>query len=229
MKSENHYIHRSAWLRAAVLGANDGILSTASLVIGIAAASDTRNPILLAAVAGVVAGSLSMAAGEYVSVSSQADVEGADLKREREELRTVPGEELQELAEIYRKRGLDDNLAEQVALQLTAHNALETHARDELGINDITQAKPMQAALASAASFIAGGALPLLVSLIAPLDTMVFFQYGSALLFLACSGAIAAKVGGSPVLKSVARICIWSTVAMCASAVVGYLFGVQAI
>jgi VIT1/CCC1 family predicted Fe2+/Mn2+ transporter len=229
MKTESHYIHRSAWLRAAVLGANDGILSTASLVIGIAAASNTRNPIILAAVAGVVAGALSMAAGEYVSVSSQADVEGADLKREREELKTMPDAELSELAKIYRERGLEKELARQVAIQLTAHNALETHARDELGINDITQAKPMQAALASALSFVAGGALPLLVSLFAPLKTMVFFQYGAAILFLAISGALAAKVGGSPIIKSVLRICIWGTVAMCASAFVGSLFGVQGI
>lgn len=229
MKPENHYIHRSAWLRAAVLGANDGILSTASLVIGIAAASTTRDPIVLAAVAGVVAGALSMAAGEYVSVSSQADVEGADLKREREELKTMPDAELSELAKIYRERGLDEELARQVAIQLTAHNALETHARDELGINDITQAKPMQAAFASALSFMAGGALPLLVSLFAPLKTMVFFQYGAAILFLAISGALAAKVGGSPILKSILRICIWGTVAMCASAFVGYLFGVQGV
>jgi VIT1/CCC1 family predicted Fe2+/Mn2+ transporter len=229
MKTENHYIHRSAWLRAAVLGANDGILSTASLVIGIAAASDTRNPIILAAVAGVVAGALSMAAGEYVSVSSQADVEGADLKRETQELKTMPYTELNELAKIYRDRGLDEELAAKVAIQLTAHNALETHARDELGMNDITQAKPMQAAFASALSFVAGGALPLLVSLFAPLHTIVFFQYGTAILFLAISGAMAAKVGGSPILKSVLRICIWGTVAMCASAFVGYLFGVQGI
>ncbi len=227
MNSENHYIHRSAWLRAAVLGANDGILSTASLVIGIAAASTTREPIVLAAVAGVVAGALSMAAGEYVSVSSQADVEGADLRREKEELKNMPEAELNELAKIYRERGLDENLAMQTAIQLTAHNALETHARDELGINEITQAKPMQAAFASALSFIAGGALPLLVSLFAPLKTMVFFQYGAAILFLAVSGTLAAKVGGSPIIKSILRICIWGTVAMCASALVGYLFGVQ--
>jgi VIT1/CCC1 family predicted Fe2+/Mn2+ transporter len=229
MKPENHYIHRSAWLRAAVLGANDGILSTASLVIGIAAASDTRNPIVLAAVAGVVAGALSMAAGEYVSVSSQADVEGADLKREREELETMPDAELEELAKIYRERGLDEELAAKVAVQLTAHNALVTHAREELGINDITQAKPMQAALASALSFIAGGALPILVALFAPLTIMVLFQYGAAIVFLAVSGAVAAKVGGSPILKSILRICIWGTVAMCASAFVGYLFGVQGV
>ncbi|RYD97601.1 MAG: VIT family protein [Sphingobacteriales bacterium] len=229
MNSENHYIHRSAWLRAAVLGANDGILSTASLVIGIAAASTIRDPIVLAAVAGVVAGALSMAAGEYVSVSSQADVEGADLKREKEELKTMPEAELGELAKIYHKRGLDEELALQVAVQLTAHNALETHARDELGINDITQAKPMQAAVASALSFVAGGALPLLVALFAPLKIMVYCQYGAAILFLAVSGTLAARVGGSPVLKSIFRICIWGTVAMCASALVGYLFGVQGI
>jgi len=229
MKSEDHYIHRSGWLRAAVLGANDGILSTASLVIGIAAASTTRDPIVLAAVAGVVAGALSMAAGEYVSVSSQADVEGADLKREREELKTMPEAELKELATIYRERGLDEKLAMQVAIQLTAHNALETHARDELGINDITQARPMQAAFASALSFISGGALPLLVALFAPLKTMVFFQYGFAILFLAASGTLAAKAGGSPILKSIIRICIWGTVAMCTSGLVGYIFGVKTV
>ena len=229
MQPENHYIHRSAWLRAAVLGANDGILSTASLVIGIAAASDTRYPIILAAVAGVVAGALSMAAGEYVSVSSQADVEGADLKREIEELKTMPDAELSELAKIYRERGLDEELARKVAIQLTAHNALETHARDELGINEITQAKPMQAAFASALSFMVGGALPVLVALFAPLKTMVLSQYCAALLFLAVSGAVAARIGGSPTFKSILRICIWGTVAMCASAFVGYLFGVQGI
>lgn len=229
MDNENHYIHRSGWLRAAVLGANDGILSTASLVIGIAAASTTRDPIVLAAIAGVVAGALSMAAGEYVSVSSQADVEGADLKREKEELKTMPEAELKELATIYRSRGLNEKLAMEVAVQLTAHNALETHARDELGINDITQARPMQAAFASALSFIVGGALPLLVSLFAPLKTMVFFQYGFAILFLAVSGTLAARVGGSPILKSILRICIWGTIAMCTSGLVGYIFGVKTV
>ena len=154
MELENHYVHRSGWLRAAVLGANDGILSTASLVIGIAAASDTRNPIILAAVAGIVAGAFSMAAGEYVSVSSQSDVEKADLSREKKELEAMPDIELQELAKIYTQRGLDENLAMEVARQLTAHDALGAHARDELGINEMTQARPMQAAFASAMSFL---------------------------------------------------------------------------
>jgi len=227
MELENHYVHRSGWLRAAVLGANDGILSTASLVIGIAAASDTRSPIILAAVAGIVAGAFSMAAGEYVSVSSQSDVEKADLSREKKELEAMPDIELQELAKIYRKRGLDEKLALEVAAQLTAHDALGAHARDELGINEITQARPMQAAFASAMSFLAGGLLPLLVSLFSPMKYMLAFQYSFAILFLACSGALAAKAGGSKLMASVLRICIWGTVAMCASGLVGYLFGVK--
>jgi len=185
MKTEDHYINRSGWLRAAVLGANDGILSTTSLAIGIAAASTTRDPIVLAAVAGLVAGALSMATGEYVSVSSQSDVETADLKRETTELATMPESELNELTEIYIKRGLTPELAKEVALQLTDHNALEAHARDELGINEITAAKPLQAALASAAAFIVGGILPLLVSIFAPIEEMVFYQYGFSIVFLA--------------------------------------------
>jgi VIT1/CCC1 family predicted Fe2+/Mn2+ transporter len=168
MEPENHYTNRSGWLRAAVLGANDGILSTTSLAIGIAAASQSRNPIVLAALAGLVAGALSMAAGEYVSVSSQSDIETADLEREKKELDTTPEAELEELAELYEKRGLDKELAKQVAVQLTSKDALGTHARDELGINEITQPKPLIAALASAGSFIVGGLLPLLVSLFAP-------------------------------------------------------------
>lgn len=227
MKLEKHYIFRSGWLRAAVLGANDGILSTTSLVIGVAAASTTRDPIILAAVAGLVAGALSMAAGEYVSVSSQSDVETGDLAREQNELATMPDEELIELAEIYEGQGLDKELAIQVAVQLTRHNALETHARDELGISEITQAKPMQAALASAVSFIAGGVLPLLVSLFAPLQNMLISQYGFSILFLAVSGALAAKAGGSSVKKSILRICIWGTFAMAMSGLVGHIFGVK--
>ncbi|MEP6805843.1 MAG: VIT1/CCC1 transporter family protein, partial [Flavobacterium sp.] len=165
MHVENHYINRSGWLRAAVLGANDGILSTTSLAIGVAAASITREPILLAAVAGLVAGALSMAAGEYVSVSSQSDVETADLKREKIALETLPEEELEELTDIYIQRGLNKELARQVAVELTAHDALEAHARDELGINEISQANPLTAAFASAISFIIGGLLPLLVAI----------------------------------------------------------------
>ncbi|SHH88973.1 VIT1/CCC1 transporter family protein [Flavobacterium defluvii] len=227
MHTENHYINRSGWLRAAVLGANDGILSTTSLAIGVAAASVTREPILLAALAGLAAGALSMAAGEYVSVSSQSDVESADLKREKYALQTMPEEELEELTDIYIKRGLNKELAYQVAVELTAHNALETHARDELGINEITRANPLMAAFASAVSFIAGGLLPLLIAIFAPIKDMVFYQYGFSILFLAFSGILAAKAGGSNVLKAVLRICIWGTFAMAVSALVGYIFGVQ--
>lgn len=227
METENHYINRSGWLRAAVLGANDGILSTTSLAIGVAAASVTREPILLAAVAGLVAGALSMAAGEYVSVSSQADVEKADLEREKMELETVPESELEELAQIYVQRGLNKELAKQVAIELTAHDALEAHARDELGINEITQAYPLTAAFASAVSFIIGGLLPLMVAIFAPIKEMVFYQYGFSILFLALSGILAAKAGGSNTIKAILRICIWGTFAMVMSALVGYLFGVQ--
>ncbi len=224
---EKHYTNRSGWLRAAVLGANDGILSTTSLVIGVAAASDSRNPVILAAVAGLVAGALSMAAGEYVSVSSQSDIETADLIREKKELDTMPDIELEELARIYKQRGLDGDLAMQVAVQLTKRNALEAHAKDELGINEITQPKPLQAALASGASFITGGLLPVLVSLFAPFNQMVFFQYSFSIIFLALSGAIAAKAGGSGIAKGIVRICFWGTIAMGTSALVGYLFGVK--
>lgn len=227
MELEEHYTNRSGWLRAAVLGANDGILSTASLAIGVAAANITREPIILASLAGLVAGALSMAAGEYVSVSSQSDIERADLEREQKELDTIPEIELQELAKVYQNRGLDSNLAMQVAVQLTAHNVLEAHARDELGINEITQPKPMQAALASGASFIAGGLLPLMVSLFAPLNHMVVSQYSFATIFLALLGAVAAKTGGSGMVKGIVRICFWGTIAMGITAGVGYLFGVQ--
>ena len=227
MENENHFIIRSGWLRAAVLGANDGILSTTSLVIGVAAASGTREPVVLAALAGLVAGALSMAAGEYVSVSSQSDIETADLNREKAELETVPEEELEELAGIYQKRGLDETLAMEVARQLTAKNALQAHARDELGINDITQAKPLQAAMASGASFVCGGLLPLLVALLAPIKHMELTQYCFAIVFLALSGTIAAKAGGSNIRKGIIRICFWGTVAMGITAMVGYLFAVK--
>jgi len=227
VESENHFVKRSGWLRASVLGANDGILSTTSLAIGVAAASVAREPIILATLAGLVAGALSMAAGEYVSVSSQLDVETADLKREIDELDGTPDSELKELAAIYESRGLKSDLATEAAKQLTAHNALEAHARDELGINEISRAKPLQAAFASAASFIAGGIFPLLLAVFAPLKQMIFFQYGFSILFLALSGTIAAKVGGSLICKSVLRICIWGTIAMVMSALIGYLFGVS--
>jgi VIT1/CCC1 family predicted Fe2+/Mn2+ transporter len=222
-----HYINRSGWLRAAVLGANDGILSTTSLVIGVASASDTRNPIVLAALAGLVAGALSMAAGEYVSVSSQSDLETSDLEREKNELETMADFELRELTRIYQRRGLDKDLATQVALKLTEHNALEAHARDELGISELTQAKPLQAAIASGVSFIVGGILPLIVSIFAPLNFMVINQYAFSMIFLALSGIIAAKTGGSSVWKGIIRICFWGTVAMGITAFVGYLFGVK--
>lgn len=227
MELEEHYTNRSGWLRAAVLGANDGILSTTSLAIGIAAASTTREPIVLAALAGLVAGALSMAAGEYVSVSSQSDIETADLKREKMELEKMPEIELKELAKLYQQRGLEENLALQVATQLTAHDALGAHARDELGINEITQAKPMQAALASAGSFITGGMLPMLVSIFAPLHLMVICQYSFSIIFLAISAIVAAKAGGSSISKAVIRICFWGTAAMLMTAAVGYLFGVK--
>jgi len=229
MLNEEHYTIRSGWLRAAVLGANDGILSTTSLAIGVAAASDTRHPIVLAALAGLVAGAMSMAAGEYVSVSSQSDIENADMKREKNELATAPESELAELTEIYVKRGLDKQLALQVASQLTKHNALESHLRDELGINEMTQPKPLQAALASGASFISGGILPFIVAIFAPIKLMVICQYSFAIVFLALSGAIGAKVGGSPIMKGIIRICFWGTVAMGITALVGYLFGVKTI
>jgi VIT1/CCC1 family predicted Fe2+/Mn2+ transporter len=223
-RTETHYTNRSGWLRAAVLGANDGILSTTSLAIGVAAASTTREPIILAALAGLVAGALSMASGEYVSVSSQSDIERSELAREREELAVMPKEELEELADLYRQRGVDEALAMQVAVQLTAHDALASHARDELGINDITQPRPLIAALASAGSFIAGGLLPLLVALFAPIPLMVYLQYGFAILFLALSAYVAAKAGGTPTGRAVLRICFWGTVAMAVTALVGYLF-----
>lgn len=228
MELEQHYTNRSGWLRAAVLGANDGILSTTSIAIGVAAAGISRNPVVLAALAGLVAGALSMAAGEYVSVSSQSDLETADLERERRELETMPEVELKELAKIYVKRGLDEQLALQVAQQLTSHNALEAHAKDELGINEFTQPRPLQAALASGASFICGGLLPFLVTLFAPIPLMVFLLYGLAILFLALSGGVAARAGGSSIPKAVGRICFWGTAAMGITALVGYLFGVQA-
>jgi VIT1/CCC1 family predicted Fe2+/Mn2+ transporter len=227
MEPESHYIKRSNWLRAAVLGANDGILSTTSIAIGVAAANVTREPIILATLAGLVAGSLSMAAGEYVSVSSQSDIEHADLEREKQELIDMPEAELQELAKIYESRGLDKDLAMQVAVQLTNHNALEAHARDELGINEFTKANPFQAAMASAVSFIVGGMLPLLLSIFAPIKEMVYYQYAFSIIFLALSGALAAKAGGSGVITAILRICLWGTFAMVMSALVGYLFQVN--
>ncbi len=224
---ENHYIHKSNWLRAAVLGANDGILSTASIAIGVVAANATKESVLLATLAGLVAGALSMAAGEYVSVSSQTDLERADIEREKKELEEMPEYELQMLASIYEKRGLKKETALQVAKELTAHDALGAHVRDELGITEMTEAKPLQAALASGASFIAGGALPLLVVLFLPLDNLEYFLYAFSILFLASLGALAAKTGGSTVLKAVVRITFWGTIAMGLTALVGTFFGVS--
>jgi len=224
---DNHYIHRSNWLRAAVLGANDGIISISSLAIGVAAASLTREPIVLATVAGLVAGALSMAAGEYVSVSSQTDTENADIEREKEELREMPVEELNMLAQIYEKRGLKKETAMQVALELTKKDALSAHIRDELGINEISQANPIQASVASGAAFTVGGVLPLLVILFAPIKGMEYWLYGFTIIFLIVLGAISAKTGGSSIIKAIVRITIWGSIAMGLSALVGYLFGVS--
>ena len=224
---DSHYIHRSNWLRAAVLGANDGIISVSSLAIGVAAASSTSEPIVLATVAALVAGALSMAAGEYVSVSSQTDIEQSDIAREKEELLEMPEEELQMLAHIYEQRGLKKETAMQVALEFTAHDALGAHVRDELGINEISQANPIQAAFASGSAFTVGGILPLMVVLFAPVKTMEYWLYGFTILFLIVLGAFAAKTGGSKISKAVLRITIWGTIAMGLSALVGYLFGVQ--
>ena len=224
---ESHFIHRSNWLRAAVLGANDGIISISSLAIGVATASATRNPILLATVAGLVAGALSMAAGEYVSVSSQTDIEKSDIEREAQELREMPEAELQILAEIYQRRGLKKETALQVAKELTEHDALAAHVRDELGINEISQANPIQAALASGAAFTAGGVLPLLVTLFAPLEYMEYVLYGFTIVALIILGTVSAKTGGSSIPKAIIRIVIWGTIAMLLSALVGYLFGVN--
>ncbi|NHF59698.1 VIT family protein [Flavobacteriaceae bacterium TP-CH-4] len=218
---------RSGWLRAAVLGANDGILSMASLLIGVAVASEVREPIVLAGIAGLVAGALSMAAGEFVSVSSQSDIEKSDLQREIKELTETPEAELEELAKIYEQRGLDRELSLQVAKQLTAHDALEAHARDELGINEMTQAQPLKAALASGAAFVFGGALPLVTALFAPLEQMIYLQYLFALVFLILLGAVAARAGGSSIPKAVWRIAFWGTIAMGTTALIGYLFGVN--
>jgi VIT1/CCC1 family predicted Fe2+/Mn2+ transporter len=227
MKEEKHYINRSGWLRASILGANDGILSTASIVIGVAAATNTRESIVLAGIAGLTAGALSMAAGEYVSVSSQTDLEKSDLERERIELRDFPEEELIELAEIYEERGLEKDLALKVAEQLTSRDALEAHARDELGINEITQAKPLQAAMASGAAFIFGGLFPVIAALFVPLNQMILLQYLLAMVFLMVLGTFAAKAGGSSIKRAIMRITFWGTIAMGITAYIGHLFGVN--
>ncbi len=221
---DTYYIHRSNWIRAAVLGANDGILSTVSIAIGVAAATDVREPVILATLAGLVAGALSMAAGEYVSVSSQRDIEKADIERNKKELNDMPEIELQRLAEIYEKRGLNNETALTVAKELTMHDALGTHIRDELGINEISQAKPLQAAFASLTAFTTGGLLPFLVTLFLPLKSLEYWLYGFALFFLIILGALAAKTGGSSIGKAIIRITFWGTLAMGLTAIVGYLF-----
>ena len=224
-RSEFHFTHRVGWLRAAVLGANDGIVSTASLIVGVAAAESSRSSVLVAGLAGLVAGAMSMAAGEYVSVSSQADTERADLDRERGELAADGENEHAELAAIYVARGLDADLANQVARQLMAKDALGAHARDELGISDTLSARPVQAALASAATFAVGAALPHLLVLVVPRPALVWTVTGSSLLFLALLGSLAARAGGSPVWSSVARVTFWGALAMALTAGVGALFG----
>lgn len=222
---ERHRTAHVGWLRAAVLGANDGLISTASLVVGVAASGTERGAILIAGVAGLVAGSMSMAAGEYVSVSSQSDTETADLARERAELATQPAHELDELTGIYQSRGLSPELAREVAVQLTARDALAVHAREELGITDATAARPLQAALASAAAFAVGAALPVVVATVAPTAWLGQLVIGSALLLLVVLGALAARVGGAPVVRGAFRVALWGALAMGASALVGRLVG----
>jgi VIT1/CCC1 family predicted Fe2+/Mn2+ transporter len=226
--SEGHAISRVGWLRAAVLGANDGLLSTGSLILGVAAASADRQPILVAGVAGLVAGAMSMAAGEYVSVSSQRDAENADLAVEKRELKEDPEAELRELAGIYAKRGVDPALARQVAEQLMAKNALEAHARDELGITEAVAARPVQAAIASAASFSLGALLPLAVVLLSPLKTLIWTVSGASLAFLAVLGALGAWTGGAKMGRAILRVVFWGALALAVTAGVGRLFGVQA-
>jgi len=227
LHSERHNIGNTGWLRAAVLGANDGVLSTASLILGVATATHSHGSILIAGVSGLVAGALSMAAGEYVSVSSQADVEKADLARERKELATDKDAELKEHTGIYVQRGLARDLAAQVAQQLTAKDALAAHARDELGITEESTARPLQAALASAASFSVGAAVPILASMIAPINIVVASVYISSLLVLAGLGALGARAGGAPLLPATLRVTFWGIVSMAVSAGLGMLFHVQ--
>jgi hypothetical protein len=223
--TEQHLVSRIGWLRAAVLGANDGIVSTASLIIGVAAAAAKPADILIAGAAGLVAGAMSMAAGEYVSVSSQADTEKADLARERAELASNPEAEVRELAGIYIKRGLDPATADTVARQLMAKDALGAHAHDELGISEATSARPIQAALTSAATFTAGAALPLAIVVLAPADQLVVIEAFGSLLFLALLGAIGARTGGAPVLTATLRVTFWGALAMALTAGIGRLVG----
>jgi vacuolar iron transporter family protein len=223
--SEHHLVDRIGWLRAAVLGANDGILSTASLIVGVAAAAATQHNIFIAGVAGLAAGAMSMAAGEYVSVSSQSDTEQAELARERRELCENPEDELDELTEIYVKRGVDQALARQVARQLTANDALTAHARDEFGISEMTAARPVQAALTSAASFSVGAAMPLLMVVVSPAGALVPLVSAASLGFLALLGAIGARAGGANILRATVRVTFWGALAMALTAGIGKFFG----
>lgn len=225
--SERHAVGRLGWLRAAVLGANDGVLSTSSLIIGVASAQGTRSSVLIAGIAGLVAGAMSMAAGEYVSVSSQSDSERADIARERQELRDNPRGETRELAAIYVKRGLDPALASQVARQLMARDALAAHARDELGMSEMTAARPVQAALASAASFAVGAAVPLSVTFLTPRGLVAEAVAVASLLFLALLGAVGAKIGGASMPKAAVRVTFWGALAMAVTAGIGALFGTR--
>lgn len=222
---EKHKSKHIGWLRAAVLGANDGIVSTASLIVGVAASNSDHRAVLLAGVAGLVAGAMSMAAGEYVSVSSQSDTEQADLAMEKRELERNPRGETKELAEIYMERGLDEDLAYKVAVQLMEKDALGAHARDEIGISEVVTARPIQAALASAASFAVGAFLPLLVTFFSPLSILPWLVSAASLLFLALLGAVAAKTGGASIWKGAFRVTFWGAVAMILTAAVGSLFG----
>jgi len=222
---EGHNIGRIGWLRAAVLGANDGIVSTSSLIVGVAAAAADKSEVLLAGFAGLAAGALSMAAGEYVSVSSQADTEAADLARERRELADMPDLELDELTSIYRNRGLTPELAREVARQLTAKDALAAHARDELAISELTAARPLQAAMASAATFSVGAALPLVAAWVAPLPALPIGVTAASLAFLALLGALGARAGGASIVKGVLRVVFWGALAMAVTAGVGKIFG----
>lgn len=225
---ERHRTHRIGWLRAAVLGANDGIVSTASLVLGVAAAGASSKSIVIAGVAGLVAGAMSMAAGEYVSVSSQADTERADLDREHKELVAHPKQEHGEMTAIYVGRGLDAGLASNVATQLMEHDALGAHGRDELGISDTSTAKPVQAAMASAVTFSVGAVLPLLIVLLVPVSALMWAVSGSSLVFLALLGSLAARIGGASVMTAAVRVTFWGALAMALTAGVGALFGVAA-
>ncbi|ABD08620.1 Protein of unknown function DUF125, transmembrane [Rhodopseudomonas palustris HaA2] len=222
---EIHLVNRIGWLRAAVLGANDGIISTASLIVGVAAATPNRDEVLVAGIAGLVAGAMSMAAGEYVSVSSQSDTENADLRREARELRDDPGGELDELAEIYVKRGVDPMLARQVAAQMMKSDALGAHARDELGITQTTTARPVQAALTSALTFTVGAAMPLSMVIIAPANLLIQLTSAASLGFLAVLGAVGAKAGGAGILRATTRVTFWGALALGITAGIGRLFG----